>query len=251
MQKEIQKLYKKVQGKISKVKFDSEINKIIKESDELFDEKTAALLFLEKIGVNENISKIKEIDTKKEATIVGKITKIGDIRTFSKKNNSKGRVINLEISDDSDSTNLVLWDKDVSLIQNEEIKIGSIIRIINGYIKNGYNGIEINVGKYSQIRVENDKKIDISNNFSKISGKIIEIENTKPFFKDNGEYGFVTNIKIKTDKDIKNITLWDKKVKEIQNYKIGDYIRFENIDIKNKNGVKEIHINGNTKILKL
>ena len=32
-----------------------------------------------------------------------------------------------------------------------------------------------------------------------IIGKLIKIEPTKAFFKDNGEFGFVTNIDIKTD----------------------------------------------------
>jgi hypothetical protein len=47
------------------------------------------------------------------------------------------------------------------------------------------------------------------------------------------------------------ITVWDEQVKEIKKYKIGDTLRIENIDKRQKNKNFELHLNGAGKIKKL
>jgi len=252
MHKTTSHLYEKIKDIETKQEFKKEIRDILKESDELFDEETAGLLIIDKLGRNnENLIKIKDVKNKKECTIIAKITKIKQQRTYTSKNGSKGKVANLEISDDTGTCNLVLWNKDVELLKNKELKEGDVVKIINGYIKDGYNGLEINIGKYGLIEIQKDKEIKVQKKKDFLEGKILKIESTKPFFKDNGEYGFVTNIKIQSKNQEKKITIWDKKVKEIQNFKIGENIKIENIDIKNRNGTEEIHVNQNCEIKKI
>jgi len=252
MDETIDHLYEKIKDLKTKKEFKKEIKKILKDSDELFDEDTAALLIVDKLGRNnKSVTKIKDIEDKKECTILGKITKIKQQRNYTTKKGSNGRVINLEISDETGSCNLVLWNRDVDLIKEDKIKNGSIVKIINGYVKNGYNGLEVNIGKYGLIETKEDKEIKVKETKNFIEGKLVNIESTRPFFRDNGEYGFVSNIKILHENKEKRITIWDKKVKEIQKFKVGDKIKIENIDIKNRNGNKEIHVNHNCEIKKI
>ena len=84
-----------------------------------------------------------------------------------------------------------------------------------------------------------------------IKGEIIEIKPSRAFFKDDGDFGFVTNIKLQIKDDEKQITVWNKKVKEIQKLKRGDSIKIENIDIRQKNGKEELHVNNKGVIKKL
>ena len=84
-----------------------------------------------------------------------------------------------------------------------------------------------------------------------VRGKLIEIEPTHAFFKDNGEFGFVTKIKIMENTVVKKISVWDEKVKEIQKYRIGTQIEITNLDTREKNGKKELHLNGRSNIKKL
>jgi len=251
MHKDIKELYEQIKDLKTKEEFIKETKQIRKESDELFDEKTAALLIIDKYNRNKkSITKIGELENKKECTAIGKITRIQNQREYTKKNGSKGEVANLEIEDDSGKCTLVLWNNDCNLLKNNEIKEGSYVKIINGYIKNGFNGIEINIGKYGLIEViENNSDIDTKKEYN-LDGKIIEINETRPFFRDNGEYGFVTDIKLQLKEGIKKITIWDEKVKEIQKFKIGDNITLKDVDIKNRNGKDEIHINGRCTIEK-
>ena len=256
MHRNKEQLYQEIKDIKSKDEFEKEIDKIQEEYDRLLDENTAALLIVDKLGRNkQNISKINELEPGMECTIFGKITNITKSRKFNRKNGSTGQVINLELTDDTGACGLVLWDKDVELVKKKTIQKGTNVKIINGYIKDGFNGIEINVGRWGLIEIEPEDRLDIKKEKTPedniLRGKIIEIEPTRAFFKDDGEFGFVTNIKLETKDDVKQITIWGEKVKEIQKLKQGNSIEIENIDIKQKNGKEELHVNSKGVIKKL
>jgi replication factor A1 len=259
MHKNIDQLYENIKDLKTKKEFKEEIKKRSKDYDNLLDEDAIAFLIIDELGRNkQNISKISEITPGIETTLFGKITNISKSKNFTRKNGSSGKVINLEISDETSSCNLVLWNKDVELVKNKTIQKGTNVKVINGYIKDGFNGLEINIGRWGLIETEPEDMPNIKTNIdnSKISknikGKLISIEPSRAFFRDNGEFGFVTNIKIeKDDGNIEALTLWDKKVKEIQSFNQGDKIEIENLDIKVKNGKKEAHLNGKGSIKKL
>lgn len=256
MHKTKDQLYQQIEDIKSKEEFEKEIDKIQKEYDELLDDDTTALLIVDELGRNkQNISKITELESGMECTVFGNITKITQSRNFNRKNGSIGQVINLELTDDTGTCGLALWDKDVELVKNKTIQKGTNVKIINGYIKDGFNGLEINVGRWGFIEIEPEDIPDLDKERPSenrvIKGKLIEIEPTHAFFKDDGEFGFVTNIKLETKDDVKQITIWNEKVKEIQKLKQGDSVEIENIDIRQKNGDEELHVNSKGVIKKL
>lgn len=256
MHKNKDQLYEDIKDLITKNKFEKEIKNRKKEYDDLIDENTLALLIVDELGRNkQNVSKIADLEPGSECIVLGKIIGISEPRNFKRKNGSSGRVVNLEITDGTGVCGLALWDKDVDLVKNKTIQEGTSLKVVNGYIKDGFNGLEINVGKWGFLEVEpedvpdfDDKKID---NTKEIKGELVEMEPTRAFFKDSGEFGFVTNIKIKDDEGIKQLVIWDEKVKEIQRFKQGDSLIIENFDMRQKNGNKEIHVNGKGTIKKL
>ena len=256
MHKSKEQLYQEIKDIKSKQEFEKEIDKIQEEYDGLLDEDTVALLIVDKLGRNkQNISKINELEPGMECTIFGRITNIAKSRNFNRKNGSTGQVINLELTDDTGACGLALWDRDVELVKKKKIQKETNVKIINGYIKDGFNGIEINVGRWGLIEIGPEDRLDIKKEKTPenkvIKGKLIEIEPTRAFFKDDGEFGFVTNIKLETKDDVKQITIWGEKVKEIQRLKQGDALEIENIDIKQKNGKEELHVNSKGVIKKL
>ena len=256
MHKNKVQLYENVKDLIEKKEFDQEIEKIQKDCDFLIDEETAALFLIDKMGRNkQSISKIIDLEIGMECTIFGKITNIGESRNFERKNGSSGRVVNLELTDDTGACGLVLWDRDVELIKNNKIKDGVNVKVVNGYIKNGYTGLEVNIGRWSIIEIEPKDIPDIKEKILRINkevkGILVEIETTRSFFRDDGSFGFVANIKIKDNEGIKPLVLWDDKVKEIQGFKIGEKISINSIDLREKNGKKTLHVNGKSVIKKL
>ena len=256
MHKNKDQLYDEIKDLITKKEFEEEIIKKKKENDELFDDDTIALLILDELGRNkENVCNIADLEHGKECTVFGKILYIKNSRKFNRQNGSQGRVINLELSDGTGNCGLALWDKDVELVEKHAIKKGTNVKIINGYVKNGFNGLEINVGRWGLLEINpvNTPILvdECKPSKDEITGKLIKKEPTKAFFKDNGEFGFVTNVELETKEGIKFITLWDKKVKEIQNFKQGELISIKNIIIKEKNGKKEIHSSNKTTVIRV
>ena len=256
MHKSKDQFYQKIKDIKSKEEFKKEIQQLQNEYDQLLDENTAALLIVDELGRNkQSVSKINNLKPGMECTVFGRITNYNQSRNFNRKNGSTGQVINLELTDDTGICRLALWNRDVELVKNKTIQVGTNVKIINGYIKNGFNGIEINVGRWGLIEIEPEDIIDLNKEKwlenKVIRGKIIEIKPTRAFFKDNGEFGFVTDIRLETKEGIKQITIWDEKVKEIQKLKQGNSIEIENIDIKQKNGKEELHVNRKGVIKKL
>ncbi len=248
-------LYRLIKDIITKQEFENKIKKHCEEFDGLLDEETIALLIVDELGQNRKvISKIADLKPNSEYTVIGMVKNVYDSRKFKRKNGKSGKVINLDISDDTGSCRLVLWNNDVELVKNKDISEGSIVKIINGYTKDGYSGVEINLGRWGLLEVESNEqmtdKIDSQLNSNEIKGKLIYRNPTKVFFKDNGDVGFVTTIKIEEENEEKQITLWDCKVKEIQKFAIGDKLSVENVTIRQNNGIKEIHANSNSKIKK-
>lgn len=247
MQKTKEELYKQIKDIKTKQDFEKEISKIKKEYDELLDDNAAALLIVDELGRNkQNIVRIADLEPEMECTVLGEITNINKSRNFNRKNGSTGHVINLELKDDTGTCGLALWDKDVERIANKTIQIGTKLKVINGYTKNGFNGIELNVGRWSLLEIEPGDTTELKKEKSEsniIKGKLVEIEPTRAFFKDNGEFGFVTNMTLEMNGKIKQITVWGEKVKEIQKLKPGDLIEINNVNIKQNNGKEEIHLN--------
>lgn len=240
----------------TKKDFEKEIKTRYKGYDELVDQDTIALLIVDELGRNkQSITKIVDLSPNGDYTVVGKVLSISDSKTFKRKNGTPGKVINLEITDDTAICGLVLWNGDIDHIKNKEIRPGTIVKIINGYTKLGYTGdMEINLGRWGLLEVG---PIDISSqeeqrkhNADEITGVLLHKESTKAFFKDDGEFGFVTTITVKEHDTKKEITLWDRCVKDIQAYKIGETITLKNVTKKCGNGKTEFHVNEDSTIEK-
>ena len=240
----------------TKKDFEKEIKTRYKNYDGLLDQDTIALLIVDELGRNkQSITKIVDLAPDGDYTVVGRVLSISDSKTFKRKNGTPGKVINLEITDETASCRFVLWNGDIDQIKNKEIQPGTIVKIINGYTKLGYTGgMEINLGRWGLLEVE---PIDIysqeeqpKHNADEITGVLVHKESTKAFFKDDGEFGFVTTITIKEHDTKKEITLWDRCVKDIQAYKIGEIITLKNVAKKFGNGKTEFHVNENSTIEK-
>lgn len=258
MGNQIEDLYDSIKDLKTKEEFQQEINQLQTEYDYLFDEQTSALFIVDQLGRNTaGQVTIADLHPGLESTVIGAITQIQPPRTFQRKNGSTGRVANLIITDDTGSIPLVLWGDDVELVTNKDIQLNTQLKVINGYTKKGYNGTEITVGRWSSIEIlkthhrlstEQQKQTPET---TEITGTIQQILPTTVFFKNDGSYGFVAKLKLRTKKGQTLITLWDDQVKQMQQYKTGDLICIQQVDVKQNNGTKEIHVNGKATITRV
>ncbi|MGQ4912052.1 MAG: OB-fold nucleic acid binding domain-containing protein [Candidatus Thorarchaeota archaeon] len=87
-----------------------------------------------------------------DVDIEGQVSQIQEMRTFTRKDGSEGRVQNLVLVDKTGKVRAVFWDEDVDKIS--KVKIGDVIRISHGYVKEGFmQNLELVAGRKSTIEI--------------------------------------------------------------------------------------------------
>jgi replication factor A1 len=215
----------------------------------------------------------------RDVDIEGKVATIFEERTFTTENGRDGRVRNAVLVDESGSIRVTFWNEDVDTIQ--EVKEGDVIKILHGYVKEGFRGgVEYQVGRRSEIHV-NPKgsklaKLDLSQKHYPdvsgtepqglkqiadlttgmrdvdIEGKVVTIYDTTNFTTKDGKDGRVRNVILADESGKTRVTFWNDDVDRLEEVKEGDVIKILHGYAKEgfKGGVEyqvgknsEIHIN--------
>lgn len=100
-----------------------------------------------------------------DVDIEGKVVTVYDVTSFTTKDGRDGRVRNVILADESGKTRVTFWNEDVDKI--EKIKEGDVIKILHGYVKEGFRGgVEYQVGRKAEIHINPKgsklKKLDVS-----------------------------------------------------------------------------------------
>src|SRR3989339_455495 len=89
----------------------------------------------------------------RKVNVVGQILNLSPVRTFTTKKGDSGKVANIVLADDTSNIKVVLWDTNhISLIENGEMNIGSIVEIMNGTMRDN----EIHLGSFSEIKLSKE-----------------------------------------------------------------------------------------------
>ena len=149
MYKTKSELYELVSDLIGRDRFDVEIEKRFDEFEGLLSEEAIAYLIVDELGANvvESVS-ISELKAGDGVSLMVEVEDVVEPREFKRKDGSSGHVANLVVKDETARCRLTLWDKDVEAVKSGRIKIGSRIRIVNGYVKVTDFGMEINIGRW-------------------------------------------------------------------------------------------------------
>lgn len=234
---EIEEVFKKLEGKLTPEEFRSKVETKFTEMNGLCDSKTAAMLVANEFGMNETV-KIKDMTADKgNIVFLAKVISIGDIKEFSRDNDTTGRVVNLNLADDTGSIRAALWDEACDLVKIGDIKMGQTLKV-KGYVKQGQRGIEVNVGKGGGIEhIEKEVNVNIKPhkineikagmNGLNILGKVLDLGKVRTFSRKDGTAGKVTNITIGDDTGKIRVTLWDAKA-ENPGIKVGEIVEVMN-----------------------
>ncbi|HWR57839.1 MAG TPA: OB-fold nucleic acid binding domain-containing protein [Thermodesulfovibrionales bacterium] len=258
---EIEEVYSKLEGKLTRDEFKSKVDTKFKDMNELCDYKTAAMMVASELGLNE-IIKIKEMTAEHgNVVFVAKVLSVSDIREFSRDNDTTGRVVNLNLADDTGSIKAALWDEACDLVKIGDIKPGQTIKV-KGYIKGGQRGLEVNVGrgggiehidKEMSVNIKPLKISEIKNGMNGLNviGRIIDMGTVRTFQKKDGKAGKVRNITIGDATGKIRVTLWDAKA-DAPDFKAGDSVELMNAYAKENSfsNLVEIQLGSGGSIIK-
>ncbi|MFQ5978218.1 MAG: hypothetical protein ACE5OZ_08820 [Candidatus Heimdallarchaeota archaeon] len=202
-------------------------------------------------------------------TITGKIMRIFEPLKFQKDDRS-GVVQRILIADNSGEIDLVLWNQMTQLVHEKVIERGDIIRIVKGYLKEGFRKKrpELHTSRAGKIEtVDEDvdsseypsiEQVDLENqqlealiDVQDIKGLVVEIGDLRTFQRGNDE-GKVTNISLQGLNGPVRMVLWNERAEDAFDFSPSDEILIEGCQTKeNRDGEPEIHVNRLTRITKL
>ncbi|MDD5447310.1 MAG: OB-fold nucleic acid binding domain-containing protein [Methanocellales archaeon] len=255
---DILQIYERLQSRITLDEFKKMVQEKIDLMGGLCDEKTASKLVAHDLGILD-MMKIGEISLdQKNVSFMGKVTQVETSHEFSRDDGSIGRVANIIASDETGSIRVVLWDELADLVKVNELSVGKMLNI-SGYVKDGYAGIEVNVGRNGSmefietdvdVKIKTHKISDIASGMSGINilGKVLNIGEIRRFSRRDGTEGFVSNITMGDETGRIRVVLWNDQTKE----KLApeDVIEITNGYSRENYGRTEIHLDRYGKIEK-
>lgn len=131
------------------------VEKLRQEFGELLSDEVLRRMALDEGGSNmAEIKKIADFKDKEEVSAVVKVSKINETKSFQKRTGGQGMVRNINVEDETGTCRLTLWDEDVDLPENLEIKVGTQLKLTDCYTKLSDFGLDVSKGRKGKIELE-------------------------------------------------------------------------------------------------
>ncbi len=149
--------YVSVKDRISPEDFEARVEAAVEEWGRLLDRDAAAMVVVESLGVSvASFDRIVDLEEGQEANLRARVVGLSPVRTFTRQDGTSGRVVNLDLKDDSGFCRLPLWDEDVAQVEKGKVAVGKTVRAIDCYVKRTPFGLEVSRGKFGSLIVEED-----------------------------------------------------------------------------------------------
>lgn len=250
----IEDVHADLDADVSLEEFREAVEEKVAQMGGLADEETAAMLIAHEIDdEGGEVNSIADVEPgMEEVKFVAKVVGVGDVKTFERdgEDEEDGRVLNVEVADETDSVRITFWDKQADA-GVEELEPGQVLRI-KGRPKDGYNGIEVNV---SDAEADPDTEVDVqiqdtyhvedlSLGLSDVNlqGKLLETDSIRTFDRDDGSEGKVSNLKLGDETGRIRVTLWDEQADLADELDAGISVEVVDGYVRERDGSLELHV---------
>ncbi|NEU58837.1 single-stranded DNA binding protein [Halorussus sp. MSC15.2] len=250
----IEDVYADLDADVSLEEFREAVEEKVEQMGGLADEETAAMLIAHEMdeegGEVESIADIEP--GMEEVKFVAKVVGVGDVRTFERddEDRDEGRVLNVEVADETGSIRITFWDKQADAGE-EELEVGDTLRI-SGRPKEGYNGVEVNVNDAEaddetdvDVQVQDTYRVeDLSLGLSDVNlrGKVLDTDEVRTFDRDDGSEGKVANLKLGDSTGRIRVTLWDERTDRAEELDPGVSVEVVDGYVRERDGSLELHV---------
>ncbi|RAP45654.1 MAG: hypothetical protein BZ135_05575 [Methanosphaera sp. rholeuAM6] len=217
----------------------------------------------------QEIFKIGNATEKENVTIMGVLTKIYDTINFQKNDGTDGKVRSIEVTDDTGSIRVTLWNKETEIAMNK----GDFIKIEGGNIEfDDYSGdsYRYNTGWNAAIVLNPDMDDELREKLSQIDkfkitkieevldtdldegrevdviGRILGMHDIREFQRVDGTNGQVRSIELADETGVVRTSLWDDKAE--LNQALGDAVKIENARTRLGQGTMELSVGKSSRI---
>ncbi len=262
---DIESIYKKLSHVISKEDFLQRVQEKVENMGGLCDEPMAAMLVANELGfsdIGRDSVKIENITAESgPVNFVARVVSVFDPKEFTRNDGTIGRVGNIIVGDETGKIKVTLWDNMADLIKAGKVEAGQTLQI-SGYAKQGYSGVEVNVGN-NGVLAESEEEIDVAASSQKIkdvkdgmgdlnlTGKVLEISEVRTFQRKDGNPGKVGNLLLGDATGTLRVTLWDDKTEFLNQIEYGDTVELVNAYARENAFTQKIELQiGNRSIIR-
>jgi len=257
----IEDVYEDLDTDVAFEEFEAAVHDKVEQMGGLADEETAAMLIAHELE-DEEVSGVADIEPgMDEVKFLAKVVGVGDLRTFEREGGGEdddesedadeGRVINVEVADETGQVRISFWDRMAQSVADGELEVGDVLRI-KGRPQEGYSGIEVSV---DQAEVDEDAEVDVqvqdtyrvedlSLGLSDVNlqGLVLSTDAVRTFDRDDGSEGRVANLTLGDETGRVRVTLWDEKADRAEEIDAGTSVEVVDGYVRERDGDLELHV---------
>jgi len=193
----------------------------------------------------------KLIPGMQNVNIHARVMKVLAPRKFEKEGR-KGRVCSLLIADTSGEATLVLWHRDVELVEKGVIEKGDVVDVLGAYVKDS-GEVHLSLGGQILKVTEREKLPEAKAQLKKINeleggmsgvdfvAEVVEVGAVNSFEK-NGRMKQVASIFVADETGKVRVSLWDGNASLAEKLRSGDKVKVEDAYVKDGLFGKEVHV---------
>ena len=248
----IEDIYADVDADVSEEEFREAVEQKVEQMGGLADEETAAMLIAHELAEGE-VEGIADIEAgMEEVKFLARVVSVGDMREFERDDDAEpGRVVNLELADETGSIRAAFWDE-MARSAIEEIEPGQDLKL-KGRPKEGYSGLEVSVDK-AEPAPDADIEVDLTDGYAiedlsmglsdvSVPGQVLDTDDSvRTFDRDDGSEGRVANLVLGDETGRIRVTLWDENTELIDAFAPGDSVELIDGYVREREGDLELHV---------
>jgi replication factor A1 len=265
----IEDVYADLETEVSEEEFREAVEAKVEQMGGLADEETAAMLIAHELADGE-VGGIADVEPEMdEVEFTGRITSVGDLRTFERDDGGgdgggetegegdqpdEGRVLNAEVADETGSVRVTFWDER-AVNAAEFLEPGQVLRV-GGSPRDGYDGVEVSVQDVQteeemdevpdiDVQVVDEYRIeDLSLGLSDVNlrGRVLDTDAVRTFDRDDGSEGRVANLTLGDETGRVRVTLWDDRADRAEELGPGDAVEVVDGYTRERDGALELHV---------
>jgi len=198
-----------------------------------------------------------------------RVSEVGPLRTFTKKDGTMGRLSWLTVEDETTSTRLVFWNERAE--ETLEFHLGDIIRVEGANCREGLHGIpEVHLGRLTRISQIRDetlvtrleameppshesftiKEIVLGRQITEVLGKIAGVGQSREFTRKDGSKSKVMNLLLTDQTGMIRVVLWGDQVQNGELLARGDIVKITNAYTRSGRSGVELHLGDRSELIK-
>ena len=138
----------------------------------LISKEGSAQIVASELGIsfdNEKMKISEIVPGMKKVNVVGKIIRLNAVRDFTTKNGIPGKVLSMNIADETGNVRVVLWDTNhIAKFEENKIKDGDVVEILNATVRND----EVHLSGFSDIKLSNEEMKNVQTSAKVVEKKI-------------------------------------------------------------------------------